>query len=155
MKIEIPGYEVLDLKYLVLDYNGTIALDGKIPDSIRRRLQELSEEFEIIVLTADTHGTAEQNCRRLPVSIQTFPRESAMLEKMKVVTGLGTERCIAIGNGRNDMMMLRAAQLSIAVMDAEGVSGSLMKEAEICVRSMEEALDLLRFPSRIIATLRG
>ena len=36
MKIEIPGYKELDLKYLVLDYNGTIARDGIIPESIRK-----------------------------------------------------------------------------------------------------------------------
>ena len=28
MRIEIPGYKTLELNYLVLDYNGTIALDG-------------------------------------------------------------------------------------------------------------------------------
>ena len=35
MQIEIPGYLTLDLKYLVLDYNGTIALDGTIPDTVK------------------------------------------------------------------------------------------------------------------------
>ena len=25
MRIEIPGYKTMDLKYLILDYNGTIA----------------------------------------------------------------------------------------------------------------------------------
>lgn len=28
MRIEIPGYKTMDLKYLILDYNGTIAKDG-------------------------------------------------------------------------------------------------------------------------------
>ena len=31
MIIEIPGYKTLGLDYLVLDYNGTIAVDGLIP----------------------------------------------------------------------------------------------------------------------------
>ena len=30
MKIDIPGYKILSLDYLVLDYNGTIAADGRI-----------------------------------------------------------------------------------------------------------------------------
>ena len=37
MIIEIPGYQTLDLEYLVLDYNGTIAIDGKMPDTVKQR----------------------------------------------------------------------------------------------------------------------
>ncbi len=35
MRIEIPGYKTMDLKYLVLDYNGTIAKDGIISESVK------------------------------------------------------------------------------------------------------------------------
>lgn len=56
MKIEIPGYKVLNLEYLVLDYNGTIAVDGLIPGNVRERLNRLAERFRIYVVTADTHG---------------------------------------------------------------------------------------------------
>ncbi|TCS78345.1 hypothetical protein EDD59_112106 [Muricomes intestini] len=31
MKVDIPGYKILNLEYLLLDYNGTIAVDGEIP----------------------------------------------------------------------------------------------------------------------------
>ena len=34
MRIEIPGYKTMDLKYLILDYNGTFAIDCIIPDSV-------------------------------------------------------------------------------------------------------------------------
>ena len=56
MIIEIPGYKTLDLDYLVLDYNGTIAVDGLIPPAIKERLLLLGDSFKIYVLTADTHG---------------------------------------------------------------------------------------------------
>ena len=54
MIIEIPGYKTLDLDYLVLDYNGTIAVDGLIPPAIKERLLLLGDSFKIYVLTADT-----------------------------------------------------------------------------------------------------
>lgn len=60
MRIEIPGYKTMDLKYLILDYNGTIAKDGIIPESVKERLKKLSGIYEIYVLTADTHGTRER-----------------------------------------------------------------------------------------------
>ena len=65
------------------------------------------------------------------------------------------ETCVCVGNGRNDILMFRSAALSIAVMDAEGMYGKLAMEADICVRSMEEGLDLLLHEKRLIATLRG
>ena len=65
MRIEIPGYKSMDLKYLVLDYNGTIAKDGIISEGVKERLKKLSGIYEIYVLTADTHGTARKMCEGL------------------------------------------------------------------------------------------
>ena len=73
MNIQIPGYKTLDLSFLVLDYNGTIAVDGQIPPEVREALVRLSKDFQIHVLTADTHGTARAMCQGLPLTIQTFP----------------------------------------------------------------------------------
>ena len=81
MKIEIPGYPSLDLKYLLLDYNGTIALDGIISEAVANKIRQLSDLFHIYVLTADTNGTARQMCEGLPVDILTFPNDAAMQEK--------------------------------------------------------------------------
>ena len=51
--------------------------------------------------------------------------------------------------------MLREAALSIAIMDREGAYGRVLREADLCVRSMQDGLDLLLYPNRIIAGLRG
>ena len=127
MIIEIPGYKTLDLDYLVLDYNGTIAVDGLIPPAIKERL----DSFKIYVLTADTHGTAAAMCDGLPLEIMTFPSGSAMDEKLRILSSLGAEHCIAIGNGRNDVPMCQAAALSIAVMGTEGAYGKLLSECDV------------------------
>ena len=89
IKIEIPNYKTLELEYLVLDYNGTIALDGEIRDAVKERLLKLAEDLEIHVLTADTHGTAKKMCEGLPLKIQTFPTDGALDEKLAVVEKLG------------------------------------------------------------------
>ncbi|HLQ40305.1 MAG TPA: ATPase P, partial [Tetragenococcus sp.] len=86
MKINIPGYKTLDLKYLLLDYNGTIATDGEIPVKIKEKLVSLAETFEIYVLTADTHGTAISMCEELPLEIQTFPSDTAMQSKLAIAS---------------------------------------------------------------------
>lgn len=155
MKIEIPGYITLDLKYLILDYNGTIAIDGIIPDSVKERICELSKELDIYVLTADTHGTAAQMCEGLPVTIRTFPTDNAMSEKLSIMNELDAEKCIAIGNGRNDLLMCREAGLSVAIIGREGAYGKMLTQVHVCVTSIEDGLDLFLKPKRLIATLRG
>lgn len=155
MKIVIPEYKTLDLDTIFLDFNGTIAVDGVVPESVKGRLRILAKEFRIYVLTADTHGNAKEQCSDVPVILQTFPTGSAREYKKEILKSMGGKHCVAIGNGRNDELMLKEAALSIAVMDREGMCGRLFKEADLCVRSMEDALDLLIHSGRVIAGLRG
>lgn len=155
MRIEIPGYKTLELSYLLLDYNGTIAVDGAIPEEVKERLRVLAEEFKIYVLTADTHGTAEQRCEGLPVTIMTFPSANAMDAKLEIARKLGVDKCAALGNGRNDGLMCRACALSVAIIGEEGGYSRLMQDADICVTSIVDGLELLLKPKRLVATLRG
>ena len=77
MKLVIPEYKTLELDTIFLDMNGTIAVDGVIPPSVKERLIALSEQFRIYVLTADTHGNAKAQCEGLPVILETFPTGNA------------------------------------------------------------------------------
>ena len=155
LNITIPGYKELNLKYLVLDYNGTIAVDGEIPKEVKDALCRLSEQFSIYVLTADTHGTAKAMCEGLPLTIMTFPSDTAMDSKLEIVGTLGAESCVAVGNGRNDCKMCKASALSIAILGDEGMYSGLLDAADVCTRSILDALALLEKPKRLIATLRG
>lgn len=155
MKIVIPEYKTLNLDTIFLDFNGTIAVDGVVPESVKDRLRILANDFRIYVLTADTHGNAKEQCEDIPVILHTFPTGNARDYKKEILKSMGSKHCIAIGNGRNDELMLREAALSIGVMDREGMCAGVFRSADMCVRSMEEALDLLIYPARIIAGLRG
>lgn len=155
MKIEIPGYETLELDTLLLDYNGTVAVDGKIPDSVRERLRALSEKFQIYILTADTHGTAAKQCEDLNVILHTFPVGNAADYKRDIVEKVGGEHCVCMGNGRNDVLMFEKSALAIAILDTEGLYAELLSKSDICVRTIEDGLDLLLNPKRLIADLRG
>ena len=155
MIIEIPGYKTLEINKLVLDYNGTIAVDGDIPESVKERLRILAADLDIYVLTADTYGTARQKCSGLPVTIMTFPGDSVMYEKERIIRDLGAEVSMAVGNGRNDVLMCREAVLSVAIAGREGAFSGLIAETDVTVCTIEDALDLLIKPKRLIATLRG
>ncbi|MBE6922204.1 MAG: ATPase P [Ruminococcaceae bacterium] len=153
LKINIPGREEMTLSHLILDYNGTIAEDGAIIESIRPRLESLSKDLSIYVITADTHGTAAQRCAGLPLQVLTFPTtqvgEIKAQEARKLSGGV-----VTIGNGFNDIQMSDAADLSICVMGKEGCCGALLSHCDVVVTSIDDALDLLCKPNRLRATLR-
>ena len=153
LTIKIPGREELNLSHLILDYNGTIAEDGEIIESIRPRLADLSTDLTICVITADTHGTAAKKCEGLPLEVLTVPTTEVgaikAQEAMKRTGGV-----ITIGNGFNDIQMSDAADLSICVIGKEGCCGALLMHTDIVVTSIDDALDLLLKSSRIRATLR-
>ena len=153
LTIKIPGREELNLSHLILDYNGTIAEDGEIIESIRPRLAELAKALDIYVITADTHGTAAKKCEGLPLQVLTFPTTEVGTIKAQEARKL-SGGVITIGNGFNDIPMSDAADLSICVIGREGCCGGLLAHTDIVVTAIEDALDLLLIPGRVRATLR-
>ena len=153
LTINIPGREAFPISHLVLDYNGTIALDGEIIPGIKEKLDKLCADLEICVITADTHGTAAKKCESLPLQVLTFPTtEVGKIKAEEVRRRTGGVACI--GNGFNDILMSDAADLSICVMGTEGCCSALVSHTDITVTSILDALDLLLIPGRLRATLR-
>lgn len=154
IEILVPGLKPFEITQVVVDYNGTIAVDGKIPMELKAKLAKLSKLVPITVLTADTHGTAKAECEPLGLAVRTFPQESAAACKKEIVEELGPDNVACLGNGFNDIPMFKIARLSIGVLDVEGICGALLPHATILCRSSAEAIDLLLNPKRIIADLR-
>ena len=153
LTINIPGRGELALSHLVLDYNGTIALDGTIIPGIAERLEQLKNDLSIWVITADTHGTAARHCEGLPLTLLTHPTTEVGAIKADFVRSL-TGGVVTIGNGFNDVAMSDAAELSLCVLGPEGCCGKLTAHCDILLTSILDALDLLLVPNRIRATLR-
>lgn len=153
IQIDIPGRDILTIKAVVLDYNGTIAVDGQLIQAAAERICRLSEQVEVYVLTADTYGNVQQQCSSLPVMVKTFPQAGAAAYKEAIVRELDGGVC-AVGNGFNDIPMLDVADLAIAVLDEEGLCAALLTHADILVRASADALELLLKPDRVRATLR-
>ena len=71
-----------------------------------------------------------------------------------LVLGLGGSLTACIGNGRNDSLMLREAILAIAVIQTEGACSQTVQAAHVVTTDVTHAVDLLRNPRRLLATLR-
>ena len=154
IKIDIPGWGNMDIENIVLDLNGTIATDGKIPFEIKEKIKSLSEKVKIHVLTADTQGTASVEISDMEVELVKVSEKDSAEVKLRVLESLDPTSTVAIGNGNNDHLILKEAALGIAVLGDEGISASTMKNADIVVKNISDALDLFLKPKRLIATLR-
>ena len=155
IEIDIPGFGRLRLERLILDYNGTIAVDGQPVQGVKERLIALARHVEIHVLTADTFGGVEKKLSDIPCKIHVLPVEAQDKGKMEYVDRLGADRAVCIGNGRNDVMMLKKAALGIAVVQDEGAATSAILSADVVVTDILSALDLLTNHMRLTATLRS
>jgi P-type E1-E2 ATPase len=154
ISIDIPGWGNIDIENVVLDLNGTIARDGKIPAEVKEKISTLSKDVKIYILTADTQRTAREEIRDMKVELVKIAEEDSKKGKFEFIKAVDLEKTVAIGNGNNDQLVLKEATLGIAVLGDEGMSVSAMKNADIIVKNISDALDLFLKPKRLIATLR-
>ncbi len=154
LEIDIPGYKTLFFHHLVMDYNGTLALDGYLLGGVHSRLVKLAEELRLHVVTADTFGIARSQLTGLPCELAILPTEDQAQAKLEYIQRLGAEQVVAIGNGRNDTLMVGAAALGIAIIQGECAATQTCQAADVLAPDILAALDLLLYPKRLIATLR-
>lgn len=148
------GMHTLEICNLVLDFNGTIATDGKIIDGIQEKIAEIKAQgVNVYCLTADSYGTATPQCEAAGIEVKSFPLAEAGAEKAKIVESLSGDSAV-VGNGLNDIPMLDAADMAVAVIGPEGCCGKLLPHADVVVTSIFDALDLLLKPTRVKGLLR-
>jgi soluble P-type ATPase len=152
IEIPVPGREALRINHVVLDVNGTIAADGVLLPGVKERLDQLGKYVEIHLLTADTHGRQAAIDAELGLTATII--QHGTTEKGAYILTLGADQVAVLGNGANDVAMFNAAALRIAVLGPEGLATALVTVADVLVRDVNDGLDLLLQPRRLVATLR-
>lgn len=152
--LTIPGIGNVQIVHLVLDVNGTLAMDGNLLDGIPRVIASLANRLDVHLITADTHGRQDEIDRLLGLKAVRLQPGNEAIQKAEYVRSLGIRNCAAIGQGANDARMLAEAILGIAIFSMEGLCTDTLKSARIVMPDIFSALSLLEHPQRIVATLR-
>ena len=155
MIVEIPGREKIEIKDIVFDYNGTIAIDGKLIGDVSKNINELSSSFNFYVITADTYGTVKKELENTNCKVITIPALSQDMAKLNFVKELGLNTCLSVGNGRNDKLMLKETILGIAILQDEGLCTETLLNSDVLVKSIFDVFAFLKDSNRLIATLRN
>jgi len=153
-ELDIPGFGRIKLEHCVSDFTGTLSVDGKLLQGIKKRLNQISKLLTVHVLTADTFGKARAELKGVQCEMHILEGAALDEQKEEFVHKLGVSGVIALGNGNNDRRMLKAAKIGIAVCLDEGCSKDALISADIIVKSPVDAFDLLLYPKRLKATLR-
>lgn len=154
LNITIPGIGKLKVRQLVLDLNGTLTLDGKMMDGVAERLDRLSRQLDIVIVTSDTRGNAESVTKDLKVKLHKIGEGTEDIQKAELVREIGERETVSIGNGSNDVVMLKESLIGICILGREGTSTDAMMASDVIVSDINDALDLLIKPERLVATLR-
>jgi soluble P-type ATPase len=155
LAVSIPGFGDFVFACALFDFNGTLACDGVIIDSTLQRLNRLSFDLDLYIMSADTHGTLSQVTADLPATIRRVSQVPGGPEKKAFLDHLGCHQTIVFGNGRNDAAMLEAAALGITILGCEGAAAEALLAADLVFVSIDDALDSLISPQRLVASLRG
>lgn len=152
MKYNPKGVGEIELTNIILDLNGTLAVNGKIAEGVKERLGKLSElGYQIILFTGDQRGNAAQLTAELGIS---FKKASTSEEKEALTKELEVDKTVAIGNARIDIGTFKGTKLRIATVQAEGIHTGILEHVDILVPSINDALDLLINQNTFEATMR-
>ena len=154
IELNIPARGNLRLAHAVLDVNGTIAKDGRLLDKVAKPLTGLRDRLTLHLLTADTYGKQDNIDLMLGMRANRIQGGDEAEQKAEFVRQWGPETVVAIGQGANDAGMLAAAAIGIAVLGDEGLAVEALLQADIVVANIFDALNLLEYPTRLVATLR-
>lgn len=154
LTFHVPGLGDYSLEHLVMDVNGTLAVDGQLIDGVASKIVSLREQLTIHLLTADTHGRQVLIDQQLGLTAVRIQPGGESVQKAEYVRRLGEKSVVAIGQGANDAEMLTVARLGICVLSVEGVAKITLLASDLVTPTIVSALELLEKPLRIVASLR-
>jgi len=147
------GQEPLKIDFILLDFEGTLASDRRVHPKAKDRINLLSKQTKIYILTKEEKILMEEILKKVKAEIIYLMEGEASQQKLDLLRQLGASRTVAIGNGVDDVPMIEEAGFGISVMGKEGTFSEAMKKADVVFMNILDALDFLLKPLRQKATL--
>ena len=153
ISIQRPGMESLDIHFVLIDFEGTLAMDGRVHPKAKDKVNLLSKRVTITILTKSNREKVEETLRKMRAEILYVTEGDSSQQKLNVLQRLGPHQTAVIGNGLDDVRILEQAGLGMCVIGKEGASAEAMAKADLVVTHVLDALDFLLKPSRQRAIL--
>jgi soluble P-type ATPase len=153
ISIQRPGMESLDIHFVLIDFEGTLAMDGRVHPKAKDKVNLLSKRATITILTKSNREKVVETLRKMKAEILYVTEGDSSQQKLNVLQRLGPHQTAVIGNGLDDVRIMEQAGLGMCVIGKEGASAEAMAKADLVVTHVLDALDFLLKPLRQRAML--
>jgi soluble P-type ATPase len=153
ISIQRPGMESLDIHFVLIDFEGTLAMDGRVHPKAKDKVNLLSKRATIYILTKSNREKVEEALRKMKVEILYVTEGDSSQQKLNALQRLGPHQTAVIGNALDDVRIMEQAGLGMCVIGKEGASAEAMAKADLVVTHVLDALDFLLKPLRQRAIL--
>ena len=151
--IQRPGQDSLEIEFILIDFEGTLASDGRVHPKAKDKINLLSKRTRIYIVVKTGRERADEALRKVKAEIVYLTEGESSRRKAEVLQQIGPARTAVIGNGVDDALIVEEAALGICVIGKEGALGETIKKADVVVCDILDALDFLLKPLRQKATL--
>ena len=151
--IQRLGREPLEIEFILIDFEGTLASDRRVHPKAKDKINLLSKRTKIYILTKEEKERVEEVLKKIKAEITYLTGGESFQKKLDLLRQLGAGRTVAIGNGVDDGLMIEEAGLGLCVIGKEGAFSEAVKNADIVFTDILDALDFLLKPLRQKATL--
>jgi soluble P-type ATPase len=151
--LQRPGRTHLEIEFILLNFEGTLATDRRIHPKAKDKLNLLSKRTNIYILTKGEQEAIQEILKKVKAEVVYFEEGEVSQGKLDLLRQLGATKTVAIGNGVDDVPMIEEAGLGICIIDVEGASGEAIKKADVVFTNILDALDFLLKPMRHKAVL--
>ncbi len=151
--IQRPGQSSLEIEFILIDFEGTLASDRRVHPKAKDKINLLSKRTKIYILAKEEKERVEEVLRKVKAETVYLTEGESSQKKLDILHRLGPARTVAIGNGVDDASMIEEAGLGVCVLGKEGTSSEAMKKADVVFMDILDALDFLLRPLRQKATL--
>lgn len=151
--IQRPGQEPLEIEFILIDFEGTLATDRRVHPKAKDKINLLSKRTKIYIFITGAEEGVTEVLRKVKAEIIYLKEGEASQGKINLLQQLGAQRVVAIGNGIDDISTVEKAGLGIGVMNREGTASELIQKADVVFMNILDALDFLLKPLRQKAML--
>ena len=151
--IHRPGQDPLEIEFILLDFEGTLASDRRVHPKAKDKINLLSKRTKVNILAKGEKGLVEEVLKKVKAEVIYITEGEGSQQKLDLLRRLGADKTVAIGNGTDDAPMIEEAGLGICVISQEGTSAEAMMKADVVASNILDTLDFLLKPLRHRATL--
>jgi soluble P-type ATPase len=153
MIIRRPGQSSLEIEFILLNFEGTLAADRRVHPKAKDKLNLLSKRTNIYILAKSEQQAIREVLKKVKAEVVYFIEGEVSQGKLDLLRQLGAAKTVAIGNGVDDEAMIEEAGLGICIIGVQGTSGEAIKKADVVFTDILHAFDFLLKPLRHQATL--